>query len=101
MEKKNEAFTVVKFKDIESVVGQYAVLNRVEKKEHVPGKLISVDVEKHRLVWEILDGPDNGVKISCSFLEGLFASFYEEENKSAVWEQVEEIKSHPERYRSV
>jgi hypothetical protein len=79
---KKKAFTVIEFKDIDSVIDHYAILNR--NGVMTPGKLLSVDHEKERFTFELLGGPDKGKKISSRYALKQKANFYDYDHLSIM-----------------
>lgn len=69
---------MVPLKDTEKLINSYAVLFRNDQK--VPGRIIRVDVEGKRIIYELLGGVDKGKKMSSRYDESQMAKLYDFDN---------------------
>ena len=68
----------VSLKDVAKLIGRYAVMYRNNQK--VPAKIIRVDEVEKRLVYELIAGPEKGMKKSSKYDEAQSALVYDLDN---------------------
>ena len=76
--KDNVVAVIPGVKEPEKIIGHYVVLWREESKQ--AAKVESVDMEKSRLIYELISGPEKGERCSSRFDSSQAIEVFDEES---------------------